>query len=93
MKITHQFVHEWLLNHKKYPLMWAVTQEGFVNPIFLLLSFIGIRTSDIIDARKGNALEVFNYHSKNAAKPVTDEFCIEFIDGVINYLVQDVMES
>jgi hypothetical protein len=73
--------------------MWAITQEGFVNPIFQLLGFIGIRTSDIIDARRGNVLEIFNYHSKNAAESITEEFCIEFIDNVIDYLIQDIMES
>jgi len=93
MEVTPQFVYEQLLHHRKYPLMWAVTQEGFVNPIFQLLGLIGIRTSDIIDARRGNALEVLNYHSKNASKKVTEEFCIEFIDGIILYLVQDIMES
>lgn len=93
MEITPQSVYEYLLGQKERPRMWAITQEGFVNPIFLLLGLIGIRISDMIDARKGNALEVLNYHSKNAAEPITEEFCIEFIDGVISYIVQDIMES
>jgi hypothetical protein len=93
MKIPPQLVYEYLLNMRRRPVMWASTQEGFVNPILLLLNMIGIYSWDITKVRNSSALEVFSYNSRNATKKITDEFCVQFVDEVVNYLVQDVMES